>query len=488
MVKTDAGYKFKPGNVIHESLVHRKYRDVDNGEVFVSLFGVENRIFRVDSSNRFIYDTPFDSSKMPELILMEERRRSFGKGDDASMEEQESGALDVNLRPYLKTAYILKNSDGIAVYDEDYQLLGTLEVDAEELHEEPVAEEPVDEYEAEAEPEPEAVEEDKEEKTSQYLDPDLKFDVNFGGHLYAMKHEDGFYTLLKKSGRVVFEYYSDDKFIGVDKSASYLVFSGSDGVSYGKKLDGSMVYDIEAQDTSASRDEVKKDETQHLQEPAAEPVEIKLSQNQIVDGLVKAVTKSVNKNGIEAEYYITERLSEKTRLLNVMGGNLGVLNDETSEAASNGAPVNHKAGYSLLKAALLHELFINTTLGGRGGHRSRIMRQFILELILITERGRFEQDKSVITGDNQKRVLNWLMEFRKTFTDKREVIESLINRLMDDDELKKISHQKDYMNTSMFKALVISKVYEYTTRLDRGNGLAIIALSRAVMDISQKSA
>ncbi len=478
-----AGYKFKPGSVIHESLIHRKYRDVENGEIFVGIFGVDDKIYRVDGSNRFIYDTPFDSSKMPELILMEERRKSFSEPALNNVEE-DSGTLDASLRPYLKKAFILKDNYKISVYDENYFYIGEInrtDVDAEDSEQnrkpssEPVVETPVKEL---------PVEDKSDESVSVYLDPSLKFDFNFDGTVYAMTNDDGFFTLIKKSGEAVFEYYTQDRFAGVDKNGQYLTFVTSNGIMYGKKLDGSMVNNI---DGVMAPDNSKEEQKQDVAEEPQTPPPVKLSEAEVTGILMKSIKRSLDKNGIEASLFVKDRLEDQSRLAQVMQGNLGVLNSEIAEAASKGVPVNHKQGYTLLKAALLHELFINTTLGGRGGHRSRIMRQFILELILITPHGKFEKDNSIITRENQIRVLNWLLEFRNSFRDKSEVIEKLIKQLSSDDELVKITRQKDCVNTSMFKALVVSKIYEYTTRLDRGNGLAMIALSRAVMDINRKS-
>lgn len=202
----------------------------------------------------------------------------------------------------------------------------------------------------------------------------------------------------------------------------------------------------------------------------------------IISGVVKHFKAALKKYNISADFFKETVLSSGSRevLTHVYDGDLTELNDDTREAASQGKQtVLEEEGFTLLRAALLHELYIKSTFAGRGEN----MKYFITYIASIEpdgalEESRFDDDMSL---EQQREMVEFFSSRRKEYTDKTEII-ARVHHLLRKNVFKEYKTLRQAGENVRFNALLIAKLYEHTTRLDRGDGITMIRLSRDLMD------
>ncbi len=372
--------------------------------------------------------------------------------------------LDDSMKASLKLAFVLYESDFAKVYDENYYLIGKIPVINSDIINE---------------------KEDKPKKKPVFIIDGLVFDLKYNGEKLASKTSGGFFFLYNIKGVDIFEYFTNDVFSGFDEKKELILFKDIDnGILYGKSFDGRR-FEIEGQPKNNDyiKSNIKNSAQNSINTKESKP---QLSKIQIIRILADRFKKIIKKDSIDAELFINKKLDNSAItevLLKVLDGDLTYLSDDIKEAKETGDNVKIKPGFSSPKVALLHELFINTTLTGRGGHRGNNMRSFIYDLIILDQYGKLSPINKLITPDSQEKGIEFFKKLSTKYKDKTEMILRVYNSIKFDDEYINLINKQKNINISAYKAFLISKLYEYTTRIDRGNGIAIINVSQTLMDI-----
>jgi hypothetical protein len=185
---------------------------------------------------------------------------------------------------------------------------------------------------------------------------------------------------------------------------------------------------------------------------------------EIVDNLVKHFEIALDKYNISAGFFKDNVLGPKYRktLIRMYNGDLTELSDDTREAAAQGklTVLDNEKGFTLLRAAILHELYIKSTLVGRGGN----MKYYVTYICSIWPDGRISEFQGEIPLKKQQDLLEFFGS------------RASVSIFEDYQTIRKIGGKVS------FNAFLIGKLYEHTTRLDRGDGITMIRLSRDIMD------
>ncbi|MCP5050597.1 MAG: hypothetical protein GY940_25765 [bacterium] len=208
-----------------------------------------------------------------------------------------------------------------------------------------------------------------------------------------------------------------------------------------------------------------------------------LSVKTIVSNMVKTVQHALQVHGIDADYFKESVLAPANRdtLIRAYNGDMAHLNDDTREAAEQGKLVSlHERGTTLFKAVMIHELYIKSTLKGRGDK----MKYFLTFIIAAKPDGTPGTFRDAITPGEQKEMLKFLKGRAEVYTDKAEIIlrvyRKIRHTIMDDyEELLEAGENV------RFDAFMIAKIYENTTRLDRIDGISLMRLTRAILKFNQ---
>lgn len=206
-----------------------------------------------------------------------------------------------------------------------------------------------------------------------------------------------------------------------------------------------------------------------------------LSAEEIVAHLVKHFEIALNKFNISADFFKENVLGTGYReiLIRMYNGDLTELSDDTREAAAQGklTVLESEKGFSLLRAAILHELYIKSTLTGRGSN----MKYYVTYIYSIKPDGRLNEFQGDISAKKQQDVLDFFGGRARVYTDKTKLIRQLYRDLRTTifEEYQAI---REIGGKVHFNAFLIVKLYEHTTRLDRGDGITMIRLSRDIMD------
>lgn len=216
-----------------------------------------------------------------------------------------------------------------------------------------------------------------------------------------------------------------------------------------------------------------------IPQPQAPPPK-QLSVREVVDNIVNTFDMGLDSYRISADYFRETALSPSNReaLVRAYNGDLSQLNDDTREATAQGEEtVLNEMGLGIFKAALLHELYIKSTLTGRGDNM-----KFFITLLMVTQPDGTPGDfKDGITLEQQKEVVNYFGSRRKVYKDKTDIIKRVYRHLRSEvfDEFEELI---DAGRELKFNAHLIMKLYQQTNRLDRGNGITMIRLSRDLME------
>jgi hypothetical protein len=233
--------------------------------------------------------------------------------------------------------------------------------------------------------------------------------------------------------------------------------------------------DEEMNETSAARASAgsgpKKSEDQQPELPV----------RQVIDNMVKTVDTALETFHISADYFRESVLGAANReiLMQVYHGDLSGLNDDTREAAAQGRTTvlkENEAGFALFKAALVHELYIKTTVAGRGSN----MKYFLSHIVAARPDGTLGALQDNIDVEAQEKMVKFYGERANIYTSKAEIIKRIHRQVRRSifKEYKELWLSKENVR---FNALLISRLYEHTTRLDRGYGLTMMRITRDLM-------
>ncbi len=208
---------------------------------------------------------------------------------------------------------------------------------------------------------------------------------------------------------------------------------------------------------------------------ATKPLTVK----EVLDMMTKTVQDAIKKHGIEAAYFIDTVLTQTNReiLIRAINGDLSLLNDDTREAAKHGKMMTlQEKGFDLLKAIFIHELYIKSTLSGRGDK----MKYFLSDMAAVNHDGTMLPIQDNLSQDNKIQLLKFFKDRAEVYADKTDIILRVYLQLRN----SIIPLFKDHITEGdniRFDAFLIAKLYEHTTRMDRGDGLTMIRLTRAIL-------
>jgi hypothetical protein len=214
--------------------------------------------------------------------------------------------------------------------------------------------------------------------------------------------------------------------------------------------------------------------------PGAAPQK-QLPVEQIVANLVKHFQLALDKYNISADFFKDSVLAPGNReaLMRMYNGDLTELSDDTREAAAQGklTVLEGEQGFTLLRAAILHELYIKSTLAGRGGN----MKYYVTHICSIGPDGRLNELQGEMPLKQQQDLFDFFAGRAGVYIDKNRLIRQLYRDLRptifeDYQAIRKIGGKV------RFNAFLIVKLYEHTKRLDRGDGITLIRLTRDIMD------
>lgn len=498
------------GSHIPEKEILRRYKDED-GEIFLEVKGIEGAYYRVTSGNQVFY-----------------------KIDKALMEEEELNLIDDFSKKWIKDdpEKAIKGDPNAAIELEEYDAgEPVIEMKPEMLMKEEFIRPHLEEDEIEVN------ELEDGQITPQYLRPLCKR-TSYGG--YSLRYGKFLY-MLDKDYRV--EMKTPDSIssymLGVeDKIASLksVTVQASPPVEQ-PAMPISMELDLQEVDTNTNqeikdeyekgdllpaplRDRCEKDmvteggriilgdylylldmnymvttkmKLTYSEEDAADVDIVPLSpptfQEKLpIEGIVANVVKhfeiGLDKYNISADFFKESVLGDGNRavLFRVYEGDLTKLNDDTLEAAAKRklTVLETEKGFTLLQAAILHELYIKSTLAGRGTN----MKFYITHILSLQPDGQIKQFEGNWTLEKQQKLLEFFNSRANVYTDKADLIRRLYRNFRNTifQEYKAI---REIGSNVSFNAFLIVKLYELTSRLDRGDGITMIRLSRDIMNYAR---
>ena len=215
---------------------------------------------------------------------------------------------------------------------------------------------------------------------------------------------------------------------------------------------------------------------------AQAPREKQLPPAEVVSKVVKHFEWAIDKYGISADFFKEAVLGPKNRdiLIRAHNGDLTELNDDTREAAKEGKNmILQEKGFSLFCAALLHELYIKTTLTGRGDK----MKYFITHIASIEADGKVNEHckQEVPDLQAQREAMKFFAGRGNVYNDKTQTI-SRVYRAIYPKIFKEFETLRKTGEPVCFNALIIAGLYENTTRMDRSEGVTMIRVCRDLLD------
>lgn len=221
--------------------------------------------------------------------------------------------------------------------------------------------------------------------------------------------------------------------------------------------------------------------------PAPTPPAV-VAPGQTVCTALESMRRILVGNQVQAVFYLDKVVAPDTApiWLSVLRGDLAQLNEDTQKAFHRGISTKSPAGFSLLKGALIHLLYVNSIRAQRGddqpAEKGKRMKGVLYQVILLREDGTSAADTPVISQGVKERILGAFSTLAgvEGIDSRREVVERVHRQILLDPETQiALNHPQ---TLAQFKALMLFKLYQYTQMVDRGDGLAIIRLVRAIID------
>lgn len=372
-------------------------------------------------------------------------KKKISKSKTGDFMLKKSTPLPEYLVPHLKKAFVLNVDEGIHIYDENYRLIGSILGMKKE--------------------------ETEDSKTVEFFKNDLLpnklrsncieagngYQTKIGSNLYIMNSK------FKVTDKVNLTYTDIENFKEIpSKGKTNIPLRGPE------------------------TDEIKPEETVKIKKEK-EKVS-KLSAKEIVDVFIGKFKYGLKINNIKADYFVKEKLGDKNlQSLNCLyNGDLSQLNENTRNFEPREKISSLNGGLSLLKAGLIHELYVNSTLEGRGGKEGNNMNKFLTYIITLKKDGSVKEINNIISTAEQKKLISFLSESQSRFPDKSDVIRNVYHKISSDHKRMELEKEMKDIGYEKFKAFIIRKLYEYTNRLERGNGITMICLTRDIIDFGIK--
>ena len=251
---------------------------------------------------------------------------------------------------------------------------------------------------------------------------------------------------------------------------------------------GSYLYFLDARYTVTQKMKISSIEEEPVEALGFEEkstVEEPLVVKKIVSNLIKTVEFALEKYGISADFFKETVLGPGNRdiMACVYQGDLTQLNDDTREASAQGKTTAlTEKGFALLKAALVHELYIKSTVSGRGDN----MKYFLTYIAAARPDGTLGNFEDNISLEDQKKTVEFFRSLADSYPDKTEIIMRVYRHLKVNvfDEYDELREEGKKVR---FNAYLIMKLYQQTNRLDRGDGITMIRLCRDLMETASVS-
>jgi hypothetical protein len=483
--------EYKVGNYIPDGEILRQYTDED-GEIFLEIRGMEDTLFRVNKENQVCYQIDKSLLENEDLTLVKDFSHlksepapelEFQPWQESQLQEPEK---DIQ-KPYVpdETA----PGGGRA---ESLRILDSLE-------------------------EGQQVPEDLKSlcKRSIYGG----YSLRYNGYLYILGSD---YCVLDKTQESLLSYPLEDETDLLDPEEMGIpIISENDQKNLPEEIEfqkgdilpshlksqceqyisaeggsriiiGGYLYLLDSQYRVTSKMKLSYSEDEEAEVPLNFPdtdeldkkklykQQKQLSVEETAANMVKTFEIALETYHISADFFKETVLDPDNRevLIRAYHGDLTQLNDDTREASSQGKmTVLEEKGFTLLKAVLVHELYIKSTREGRGEN----MKYFLTHIIDAYPDGTQRQLKKEISLAKQKEILAFFGSRARVYPDKSEIIRRVRRQLRSNifeeyEELQKANQKV------RFNACLIMKLYQHTNRLDRGDGITMIRLSRDLMD------
>lgn len=446
---------FKPGDHIREELIVKRYEEQKTGHILLELVEFPDQLIRITEDGNFLY------AVKKNLIPPDQLKVTFERQE---IEEAGNEMCPDYLRPYLKKAFMLKSDEGIHFYDDQLMLVGTLATS----NTEPPAPKVIDLEDSGDLAIPEEPEKLlKDHEVGDALGESFRGECIEGKEGYRLKKEDTLFMMdsdYKITDKLTLETPILDQFVEPKVESN-------------------------PPPAEASPKKVKKKVKTTKKEKTTPPETVTLSPDEITALIMGKYKQILEDHQIQADYFVGKKLSREnqTRFLSVYNGDIFQLNEETATAEGELPTFESDGGLSHLKAALVHELYIHSTLAGRSrgdadmAEGGRNMKSMLTLMINLRATGNGPPDEE-ISPKEQKALIKYFGERANIYTDKTDVIDRIYHKIQYDMKKELLVQSGQRITTATFKALLVYKLYENTNRLDRGNGVSIIRIVRDIMD------
>lgn len=220
-------------------------------------------------------------------------------------------------------------------------------------------------------------------------------------------------------------------------------------------------------------------DSMQIEESDSKKQESRHSPETIVDSVLKKFRIAVKFDKIDASLFIEKTLAESNKpvLLKIFHGDLSELNEDTKASASSGRITRvDKGGISLLKAAMLHELYLNSTYRGRGQRAI----EFLSHIISPWKDASLTISQKDLSLMEHEGLIDLLNKRSAVYTDIGEIIYQTYSEIKGAVYEEYIDVRKE--GKTLFKAFLIDKLYLVISRPDKGDGISLISLCRDIMD------
>jgi hypothetical protein len=220
----------------------------------------------------------------------------------------------------------------------------------------------------------------------------------------------------------------------------------------------------------------------------AEPILAGKALSRQVQRVLDRFQHAINLHGIRADYFLEHRMGPfwRDRWERIWQGDLSPLMEDTQEFAHGSViKTQDKGGLGILKAALVHELYVNSTLAGRSngekeGESGRNMQNLILFVCLLNPLGELDHVGPLLPEEDQMRLIDTLAGLAGQMGDKRGMLQRVHQKLVFD--FKRGRDWPEKCTAAAVKSALIFKLYENTNRLDRGDGTDMVRIVRTLIE------
>lgn len=447
----------KPGEKIPEELILKRYKDKEFDGILIQIKGDNQSLLRATEDNRYLFKVDREVYPVKDLEVITD-------GPKESQPPEIDKRLPDYIRPYLKKAFILENDNETLVYDQDFMPLGRLITeesgdgrDKKLLENVTIPDNNITKL-REGDALPAA--------WQQICSPEKEgFSLKIGQYLFRM---DLGYSIVEKinlqepNRKDLDEYEKTEQLIAPPKCLP-------EEVDPAEKTAVSLPLPLQKHN-------------------------LNMTPKSIVTKIVNRFKKAIKSNKLQLDYFVEQKLSNEKYddLAKVLLGDIKYLNEEIREGVAKNPERKIGGGLSLLKAALIHELYINTTLVGRVGkdnqgiESGRTLKALWTFLILLNHNSSLRQLGADISPAEQKEMIRFVGGLQDKYKDKGEIIKRIYKKLLFDLDEGILTFGNRSISVDKFKAILIYKFYENTNRMDRGDGITMICITRDIIDFRFK--